>query len=186
MTFVRKLAAFSVLSATACAAIGATAAPALRDDNSRSEVEIRALMADARTASLSGDTQMISRLMTDDYVQTDIGGRVQDKATWLNEYFIPLARLIKSGQFKWDQYRRCDLRFRIGGPVAVVMGRLDAKGSGAKFDPQQHAWVAERGASFSGSLRFTHVYRQENGSWRLAALQNAVPVGPQPQSQTCD
>lgn len=142
-------------------------------------------MASVQKASLGGDTNAVSSLLTDDYIQTDIGGLVQDKTMWLNEYFIPLARLIKAGQFKWNQYRRCDLQFRISGPVAVVMGRLDAKGSGAKFDPQQHAWVPDQKAVFSGSLRFTHVYRREDGAWRLAALQNAVPVGPQSQASTC-
>ena len=142
-------------------------------------------MAKVLKAGVAGDTQTVSGLLTDDYIQTDIAGHVQNKTTWLNEYFIPLARLIKAGQFKWDVYRRCDLQFRINGPVAVVIGRFEGKGSGAKFDPQQHTWVRDPGGSFSASLRFTHVYERKNGSWRLAALQNAVPVGPQPKDQAC-
>lgn len=151
----------------------------------RAQTEIRSVMADRLKASLSGDTETISRLMADDYIQTDISGHGQDKAAWLREYFNPLAALIKSGKFKWERYDQCNLTFRVNGDVAVVMGRLDAKGTGAKWSPQEHIWVADPNGSFGGSLVFTHVYRRERGKWLLAALQNAVPVGPHVATEKC-
>lgn len=150
------------------------------------QAQIQKVMAERVKASLAGDTQAISRSMTADYIQTDISGHAQDKATWLREYFVPLASLIRSGRFKWERYDHCDLTFRVHGDFAVVMGRLDAKGIGAKWVPQQHTWIADPSASFSGSLFFTHVYRREAGKWLLAALQNAVPVGPQVPNGKCD
>lgn len=58
---------------------------------SSSEAELRALMAERRQASLEGDSDRIASSMVDDYLQTDVSGYVQDKTTWLNEYFNPLA-----------------------------------------------------------------------------------------------
>jgi len=59
----------------------------------------------------------------------------------------------------------------------VVIGSLDLKGSGARPRPQ-HAWVADPNASFSATLRFTHVYVKRNGKWLLAARHNQLPPPP--------
>jgi uncharacterized protein (TIGR02246 family) len=143
------------------------------------EGELRAVMAERLKASIEGDTEKIASSMTDDYLQTDISGYVQDKATWLNEYFKPLAELIKAGKFRWEVYERKDEQLRMYGDCAVVIGALDLKGSGARPTPQ-HTWVADPNASFSGTLRFTHVYVKRNGKWLLAALHNQLPPRPQP------
>lgn len=143
------------------------------------ETELRAVMSQARRAQVEGDRPTMERLMADDYVQTDISGHVQDKAMWFTEYFDPLAKLIKAGEFRWEIYERKDVQFRIHGESAIVIGALELKGSGAKFVAATHAWVADPNATFSGTLRFTHVYVKQNGKWVLAALHNA---GPFPQS----
>ena len=136
--------------------------------------ELRALMAERVRASVAGDTEIIVRSMTDDYMQTDISGYVQDKAAWLKEYFVPLAALIHAGKFHWERYEQQDLKFRMFGDTAVVMGQLSLKGIGAKWASQLHTWQADPNASFSGTLHFTHIYIKRDGRWQLAALQNAV------------
>jgi ketosteroid isomerase-like protein len=143
-----------------------------------SEAEVRAAMEERRKASQQGDTEKVLSSLADEYLQTDIGGYVQDKSTWLNEYFKPLSELIKAGKFRWEVYEQKDVRIRMYGDCAVIVGALEAKGSGARYVPIQHAWVADPNASFSGTLRFTHVYIKRNGRWLLAALHNAVPVSP--------
>jgi ketosteroid isomerase-like protein len=143
------------------------------------EGELRAAMAERLKASIEGDTEKIAISMTDDYLQTDISGYVQDKSTWLNEYFKPLAELIKAGKFHWEVYERKDAQFRMYGDCAVVIGGLDLKGTGARPTPQ-HTWVADPNAIFSGTLRFTHVYVKRNGKWLLAALHNQLPPRPPP------
>ncbi|HTK94430.1 MAG TPA: nuclear transport factor 2 family protein [Terriglobales bacterium] len=135
-------------------------------------------MSERVQASLAGDTERVAAFLSDDYLQTDISGHIQDKTTWLKEYFIPLAQLINAGRFRWDKYDQSELRFRIYKDFAVVMGRLDAQGTGAKWSPEQHTWVADPNATFKATLWFTHVYKKQNGKWLLVALQNAVPVGP--------
>ncbi len=146
-------------------------------ESSGYEAELRSLMASLQKGSLEGDVDAIANSMTDDCVQTDINGYRQDKTTWLNEYFRPLADLIKAGKFHWDEYERTNLQFRFYGNCAVVTGELHAKGTGAKFGAQ-HTWVADPNASFSGTLHFTHVYIKQNGKWMLAALHNQMPLRP--------
>jgi Domain of unknown function (DUF4440) len=142
--------------------------------------ELRATMAERHKASLEGDTEKIAASMTEDYLQTDISGVVQDKATWLKSYFVPLAELIKAGKFRWERYDENDVQVRIHGDAAVVVGTLDAKGSGARFDVGRHSWVEGSKAAFSGKLHFTRVYIRSDGQWLLAALQNAVSVSAPP------
>jgi hypothetical protein len=142
------------------------------------DASLRTAMDERRKASLEGDTEKIAASMADEYLQTDISGYVQDKTTWLNEYFKPLAELIKAGKFRWEVYERKDVRIRIYGDCAVVMGTLEAKGSGARYEPRLHAWVADPNAGFSGTLHFTHLNIKRNGTWLLAALHNSVAPPP--------
>ena len=50
------------------------------------EPALQVAMAERQKASLEGDTQKIELLMAPEYVQTDIGGRVQNKGEWLSSY----------------------------------------------------------------------------------------------------
>lgn len=80
--------------------------PMLLQTTGAAEDEIHSVMAQIRIASLEGETDKVGNLLTDEYVQTDISGHVQDKQTWLREYFNPLAELIKSRKFHWDTFNR--------------------------------------------------------------------------------
>jgi mannose-6-phosphate isomerase-like protein (cupin superfamily) len=148
---------------------------------SSSEAELHAVLAERRKASLEGDSEKIAASMADEYLQTDILGYVQNKTTWLNEYFNPLAELIKAGTFRWEVFNEKDVQFHSYGDTAVIIGTLEAKGSGARMDPDRHTWVADPNGAFSGKLRFTRVYVKRNGKWLLAALHNAVPLSATPQ-----
>jgi hypothetical protein len=166
---------------TFCASASGIAAESAAGDT---EAELRTTLAERHKASLEGDTEKIAASMTDDYLQTDISGFVQNKDTWLKQYFIPLAKLIKAGKFRWEVYDENDIQIRIHGDTAVVIGTLEAKGSGARTDPGQHTWVADPSAAFSGKLHFTRVYVRRNGKWMIAALHNSMspPAPPQKQS----
>src|SRR4029077_13593612 len=100
-------------------------------------------LAERVKAHVEGDTEKIASSLADEYLQTDIYGYVQDKTTWLNEYFKPLAELIKAGKFRWDTFNEKDVRIRAYGDSAVVMGSLEAKGTGARADRERHTWVAD-------------------------------------------
>jgi hypothetical protein len=75
------------------------------------EAELRAAMAERLQASLQGDSTKAASLMADDYIQTDISGHVQDKATWFREYFDPVGELIRTGKFRWEVYEQKELQF---------------------------------------------------------------------------
>jgi ketosteroid isomerase-like protein len=144
-------------------------------ESSAAESGLRVQIAERRKASLEGDVERIANSMVDEYLQTDIYGNRQDKTAWLNEYFKPLAELIKGGMFRWEVYEQKDVRFRFFGDCAVVTGKLELKGVGAKISPQ-HRWVADPNESFNATLHFTHVYIKRNGKWLLAALHNQLPL----------
>ena len=110
-------------------------------------------MAERHKAMLRGDTDVIERLTANEYVQTDISGYVQDKSAWLNEYFRPLAALIKAGKFRWDTYEEEDVQTHTLGDTAIVVGSMTLKGTGAK--PSSHTWVESPETTFAGTLRFT-------------------------------
>lgn len=134
--------------------------------------ELRNAMDERHKAMIAGDTATVERLTADEYVQTDISGYVQDKSTWLNEYFRPIATLIKAGKFRWDTYEEKEVQIHMFGNTAVVTGSMALKGTGAK--PSGHTLVESPETTFTGTLRFTRVWVKRNGSWRLAALQNAL------------
>ncbi len=146
--------------------------------DSAREAELRTVMAERRRASLEGDWEVIARTMADDYVQTDITGYVQDKSAWLNEYFKPLAELIKARQFRWEVFDERDVQVRIDGDTAVVVGSQELRSDGARMDGQRHTWVADPNASASYTLRFTRVYIRRNGKWLLLVQHNAVAAPP--------
>ena len=123
-------------------------------------------------AMLAGDDEIVESLTADDYVQTDISGYVQDKSAWLNEYFRPLAAMMRAGKFRWDTYEEKNVQIHIFGNAAVVTGSMNLKGTGAK--PSGHTWVESPETTFAGAVRFTRVWVNQNGGWRLAALQNAL------------
>jgi uncharacterized protein DUF4440 len=136
--------------------------------------DLQSAMATRTKASLEGDTARVESLMVDEYVQTDISGRVQSKPEWLAEYFKPLAALIKSGQFHWDVWEEKDVQLRRFGEAVVVVGNLTLKGSGAK-PVQGRGWVASPQATFGPAvLHFTRFWIRKDGKWLLAALHNAV------------
>src|SRR5260370_39402084 len=82
--------------------------------------DLQTAMAARQKANLEGDTEKIEKLMTDEYLQTDILGRVQNKSEWLADYFRPLAALIKAGQFHWDVWEEKNVQMRQFGDVVIV------------------------------------------------------------------
>ena len=163
---------------TAINATSVSEAPMKSMDTPAAESELRAVMAERRKAALEGDTERVASSMTDEYLQTDIYGYVQDKTAWLNEYFKPLAELIKAGKFRWDVFEERDVQIRTFGNTAVVIGTLGLTSSGARVDRERHTWIADPEAHRSSTLHFTRAYIKRNGKWLLVALHNAVPLPP--------
>jgi hypothetical protein len=147
------------------------------NDGPSAEAELRATMTELHKAALEGDSEKTASLMTDGYVQTDITGHFQEKTEWLDTYSKPLAELIKAGKFHWEVYDENDVQIRMYKDAAVVMGRLELKWVGGRWEAP-HTLVADPGAHFSATLRSTRVFIRRNGKWLLAAIHNALPLPP--------
>jgi hypothetical protein len=144
------------------------------------EPALQAAMASREKANRDGDTPLIETLMTANYVQTDIGGRVQTRSEWLESYFKPLAALIRAGDFRWKAFEESDVQTRPYGDTVIVVGRLKLEGEGAVFAPGKD-WVKAPGSRLGPiTLSFTRVWVKRDGKWLLAAIHNSVPPPPPP------
>jgi len=148
------------------------------DDMATLEPELKAAMAAREKANREGDTALIEVLTASEYVQTDIGGRVQTRSEWLASYFKPLAEMIRAGDFRWKVWEETDVRARSFGDTVIVVGKLRLEGEGAAFVPGRD-WVKAPGSRLGPTpLSFTRVWIKRDGKWLLAAIHNAVPPPP--------
>ena len=139
------------------------------------EPALRAAMAAREKANREGDTALIEALMAAEYVQTDIGGRVQTRSEWLSSYFKPLAEMLRAGDFRWNVWEESDVQPRVFGGTVIVVGKLRLEGEGATFVPGRD-WVKAPGSHLGPTtLSFTRVWIKRNGKWMLAAIHNSVP-----------
>jgi ketosteroid isomerase-like protein len=127
------------------------------------EAEILAAQAERDRVFVAGDAKAVEKFMADEYLQTDVNGKVQDKAAWLKEYLLPIVAKIKSGECRWDVYKRTEVQVRVFGDVAVVIGALELHGWSASGQNNDHP---------SRFLRFTRVWVKRGGAWKLAVVHN--------------
>jgi len=64
-------------------------------------------------AFLAGDIETVKGMTADDYLQTDVNGRVQNKVAWLAEYYVPIVEQMKAGQFRWEVFERRDIQVAL-------------------------------------------------------------------------
>jgi ketosteroid isomerase-like protein len=168
-----KRGCLSLLIPSVLALGGAYAAFAQTAAHSSVETEVLAAVAARDRAFLAADEKTVAQFMADDYLQTDVLGHVQDKSTWLKEYFEPLASKIKSGEFRWGTFTKSDVQLRDLGNVAVVIGTLTLRGIGLKWSDNR--WVASQQDENRppSSARFTQVWAKRDGAWKLVVVHNA-------------
>jgi ketosteroid isomerase-like protein len=100
---------------------------------------------------LEGDTEGLDRVLADDFILIDVmtGSEIPKPS---------LLAVVGAGQLKFDIIERADHLVRIYQTTAVITGRTRMKGQFA-------------GTSFATSSRYTHVYVEQQGEWRLVAAQ---------------
>ena len=101
-------------------------------------------------AELERDTSTLEQLFADDLYYTTFRGAVAGKAAAVSSAADPRRNLTR--------FELTDLNVLPMGDVAVVTGRADMQ-------------MDMAGADYSGGYRFTHVYRQHEGSWQIAVAQ---------------
>lgn len=119
--------------------------------------ELKELGEEWATAELNADTDFLDRLLTDDYIGIGPFGFLLTREQWLDRHL--------SGDLKYSSFAWSDPQIRVYGDTAVVIGIQTGKathqGQEVPFD----------------TLRTTHIFVRQNGSWRLAGLQMSL-MGP--------
>ena len=124
-----------------------------------SEAEVRQAVDRFYEAFLAGDIATVEHMTADDYLQTDVNGKVQDKAAWLAEYYKPIVARMKTGEFKWELFEREIEQVRFYENIAVLIGRIRLA---TKANPKPC------------ELRFTQLWVKRNGEWQKAIFHNSV------------
>ncbi|MBA3440561.1 MAG: nuclear transport factor 2 family protein [Pyrinomonadaceae bacterium] len=127
-------------------------ADATKNNNSRVEQELMQLEKDGAAAAVKGDTTFLDRHTAANYIGTDPGGEVEDRAKMMAN--------AKAGNPKFETLDLDDMSVRMAGKdTAVVTGRATIKGK------------LTSGMDISGQYRFTDVWVKQEGRWQLMAWQ---------------
>ena len=138
---------------------------------SSAKTEVLAALTELDKAFVAGDETKLRQFKSEDYLQTSVSGKVQDKEAWFKEYFGPLAPLLRSGETRLTTFDRSDIVVREFGDTVVIAGVLLYKFAGV--DPWNPKVNFQPGPP--RVLRFTQVWIRRGGPWKLAVVHNAIP-----------
>ncbi len=127
-------------------------AGAARNNNGAVAQELMQLERDSAAASVRRDTTFLDRHTAADYIGTDPGGGVGDRAMMMAD--------AKAGNPEFETLNLDDMSVRMAGKdTAIVTGRATVKGK------------LKSGMDISGQYRFTDVWVRRAGRWQLMAWQ---------------
>ena len=103
------------------------------------------------TALIEANVAKLNKLLADDFILIDVmsGSEVSKTA---------LLETISGGQLAFRNIDRIEFRVRIYTTTAVITGRTEMSGM---FVDQ----------AFRASSRYTHVFVEQDGQWRLVSAQ---------------
>jgi ketosteroid isomerase-like protein len=118
--------------------------------------DIERLERERFAAYVQSDVATLERIFADDLVYIHSNGLPDTKSAVLHSF--------SSGELKISQFEAEDIQVRQIGDVMVAMGLVHVdlvnKGNAAKFD-----------------IRYTAIYANQGGRWRLVHVQNARVPG---------
>jgi ketosteroid isomerase-like protein len=112
--------------------------------------EIEALELDWRQAQLTNNVSAVDRLLADDYLGISANGTLETKADELSRR--------RAGSLHITQLDLSDIKVRIYGDTAVVTSKADLVGKNGDRD-------------ISGRYRYTRVYSNRDGQWRIVSFE---------------
>jgi hypothetical protein len=121
--------------------------------------ELDPLVADRQffSALVDGSAKDLDQILADDFVLIEVmGGSEVSKSSLLGA--------IESGQLKFEAIEPADRRVRLYRTTAVVTGRTEMS-----------ARLGE--TPFAIRSRYTHLYVEQEGRWRLVAAQGTQIAG---------
>src|ERR1700761_2212454 len=119
--------------------------------------EIEGLELDWRQAQLTNNISTVDRLLADDYLGISANGTLETKADELSRR--------RAGSLHITQRELSDIKVRIYGDTAVVTSRADVVGKNGDRD-------------VSGRYRYTRVYSNKDGQWRIVSFEASRVAGP--------
>jgi ketosteroid isomerase-like protein len=155
-----------VVSATLCGLVQTVVG------QSSAKADVLAALAERDKAFVAGDETKVAQFMSEDYLQTDVSGNIEDKQAWLNDYYRPLAALLKSGKTRLATFDRSDIVVRDFGDTIVVAGQGTLKFVGVNPWNPNATYLPGPPRGY----RFTHVWIKRGGAWKLAVIHNAIPT----------
>jgi ketosteroid isomerase-like protein len=114
------------------------------------EQQVTQLEHQSHEAFLQGDTATLDRILADDFIFTDPGGKLSTKAEWIAD--------MASGELTFESVHIDDLQVRIYGDAAVTIGRVTMKGQ-------------SKDGSFNAQYCYTAMYVRRDGRWQVVAEQ---------------
>ena|SRR5579871_3695689 len=109
-------------------------------------------------ALIAANTRTLDRLLADDFLLIDVMSG--------SEVTKPMLRaVVESGQLVFDTIDSIEARVRFYQTTAIVTGRTQMQG---RFGE----------TPFAASSRYTHVYVESQGSWRLVTAQGTQITDP--------
>jgi len=140
-----------VILGTALPALCACIAPAYKADTADAESAVLTVQARRFQAMTAADVAALNRILSDDLVYTHTTGLVDSKTS--------LAASIGSGKVNYVSLDPSDAMVRVYGETAVVTGQAAMR---VIAGSQEHQL----------SIRFTEVYVQIDGDWKLVSWQS--------------
>ena len=108
---------------------------------------------------MKADVTSLSQLLADDFTLVDVmSGSEVDKLAFL--------AVVGSGQVKFETIEPAEQLVRLYPPTIVITGRTQMKGMFG-------------GDPFAVESRYTHIYVNQAGEWRLVAAQG-TEIAPMP------
>jgi ketosteroid isomerase-like protein len=120
--------------------------------------EIEGLELDWRQAQLTNNVSEVDRLLADDYLGISANGTLETKADELTRR--------RNGSLHITQLDLSDIKVRIYGDTAVVTSKAALVGKNGDRD-------------ISGRFRYTRVYSNRNGQWRIVSFEASRVSGPE-------
>jgi ketosteroid isomerase-like protein len=101
-------------------------------------------------ALVRADGDALERVLAPDFVLIDLRGTIVSRTALLES--------VSSGSLRFQSIIPSDLVLRAWGTAAVVIGRTEMK-------------VTAAGVDYVFQSRFTHVFVEQGGEWRMASAQ---------------
>jgi ketosteroid isomerase-like protein len=136
---------YACLASLAFATAQAIAAPPANDEQALMQLEDR-----LSEAFRTDDVDTVARIEDERYTLTNSRALVSHRADDIAE--------LKARDPRYDEFRTHDMKVRLYGDTAIVIGIVSLKGTSG-------------GKPFDADMRFTDTFVRRDGEWRIVAAQ---------------